>query len=58
MKYRKILLILAIATLSLTACKKEQIPAQEETSAIEETTIDENITKSETTENTEETQTE
>ena len=34
---RKILLILAIATLSLTACKKEQNPAPAETTAIEET---------------------
>ena len=29
MKYRKILLILAIATLSLTACKKEETPTTE-----------------------------
>ena len=37
MKYRKILLILAIATLSLTACKKEENPAPAEATAIEET---------------------
>lgn len=36
MKYRKILLILAIATLSLTACKKEENPTPEVT-AVEET---------------------
>lgn len=36
MKYRKILLILAIATLSLTACKKEENPTPEAT-AVEET---------------------
>ena len=37
MKYRKILLILAIATLSLTACKKEENPAPAKATAIEET---------------------
>ena len=43
MKYRKLFLILTIATLSLTACSKEltEVPAVEETveSVIEETEI-------------------
>lgn len=42
MKYRKILLILAIATFSLTACKKEENPVPE-TTAMEETTTTEEI---------------
>ena len=46
MKYRKLFLILTIATLSLTACSKEltEVPAVEETveSVIEETDISEN----------------
>lgn len=46
MKYRKILLILAIATLSSTACKKEQNLAPAETTAIEE-----NAVETETTDN-------
>ena len=45
MKYRKILLILAIATLSLTACKKEQNPAPAETTAIEETAVEKETTE-------------
>lgn len=47
MKYRKLLLILAVATLSLTACKKEptEVPPIEETveSVAEETTTEEVI---------------
>lgn len=45
MKYRKILLILAIATFSLTACKKEQNPAPAETTAIEETAVEKETTE-------------
>lgn len=37
MKFRRILLILAIATLSLTACKKEENPVPTETTAVEDT---------------------
>ena len=46
MRYRKLLLILSIVTLSLTACKKEQNLAPAETTAIEE-----NAVETETTDN-------
>ena len=51
MKYRKILLILAITILSLTACKKEENPASVENTTIEETTIEETATDSKTDDN-------
>ena len=51
MEYRKILLILAITILSLTACKKEENPASVENTTIEETTIEETATDSKTDDN-------
>ena len=46
MRYKKLFLVLAIATLSLTACKKEETPAPETT--LEETTTNETETEVET----------
>lgn len=56
MRYRKLLLILSIVTLSLTACKKEQNLETTETTAIEENTVEAETTDDNavTVENTEE----
>ena len=56
MRYRKLLLILSIVTLSLTACKKEENLETTEATAIEENTVEAETTDDNavTVENTEE----